>query len=106
MKNHVIKVVNRKITVDDYRIIANGINTDTITLDLDSEWDGLQVYVLLGPKGTCFRSKWSNMPLTIPDKLLEKTGFIPVSIVGVSPLRRVTTRSADRALRVVASGLV
>lgn len=106
MANHVIKVVDRRITVDDRLIIANGINTDTITLELDSEWGGMRVYVILGTGKTMFRTEWRYIPLTIPAELLKRPGYIPVSVIGVSSEKRLTTRGAYKALRVVASGTV
>lgn len=106
MKNHKITVRDRSISVDDKRIVANNINIDTITLDLDEEWSGYTVYIVLGSGKNVYRAKWGYLPLTFPKPLMGKPGFIPVSIVGVSGSRRITTKRATNAFRVIPSGQI
>ena len=46
--NHVIKIRNRHITVDNPSLFKGSRNTDTITLDTDEEWDGKTITVYVG----------------------------------------------------------
>ena len=77
MKNHKITVRDRSISVDDKRIVANSINIDTITLDLDEEWSGYTVYIVLGSGKNVYRAKWGYLPLTFPKPLMGETGVHP-----------------------------
>ena len=45
--NHELRVDCRRITCRNPRIVANGQEADTITLDLDNEWSELDKIVLV-----------------------------------------------------------
>lgn len=49
--NHVIKIRNRHITVDNPSLFKGNRNTDTITLDTDEEWNGKTITVYVGNDG-------------------------------------------------------
>jgi hypothetical protein len=48
--NHVVTVTERSLSVDIPELIQNNIKTDTVTLELDAEWDGISpVIIFEGP---------------------------------------------------------
>ena len=103
---HVITVRERRVTVDYPTIIQNNVNTDTIELDLDGEWDGMSVVLVLGPCGGATELAWHGEPLTLPSALAEDTGGIDVSVVGYSADgdTRLVTVAAPSLLNVIKSG--
>ena len=103
---HVIAVRERRVTVDYPTIIQNNVNTDTIELDLDGEWDGMSVVLVLGPCGGATELAWHGEPLTLPSALAEDTGGIDVSVVGYSAdgETRLVTVAAPSLLNVIKSG--
>ena len=103
---HVIAVRERRVTVDYPTIIQNNVNTDTIELDLDGEWDGMSVVLVLGPCGGATELAWHGEPLTLPSALAEDTGGIDVSVVGYSSdgETRLVTVAAPSLLNVIKSG--
>ena len=103
---HVITVRERRVTVDYPTIIQHNVNTDTIELDLDGEWDGMSVVLVLGPCGEATELAWHGEPLTLPSALAEDTGGIDVSVVGYSAdgETRLVTVAAPSLLDVIKSG--
>ena len=103
---HVISVRERRVTVDYPTIIQHNVNTDTIELDLDGEWDGMSVVLVLGPCGGATELAWHGEPLTLPSALAEDTGGIDVSVVGYSAdgETRLVTVAAPSLLNVIKSG--
>ena len=103
---HVISVRERRVTVDYPTIIQNNVNTDTIELDLDGEWDDMSVVLVLGPCGGATELAWHGEPLTLPSALAEDTGGIDVSVVGYSADgdTRLVTVAAPSLLNVIKSG--
>ena len=103
---HVITVRERRVTVDYPTIIQNNVNTDTIELDLDGEWDDMSVVLVLGPCGVATELAWHGEPLTLPAALAEDTGGIDVSVVGYSADgdTRLVTVAAPSLLNVIKSG--
>lgn len=106
MTTHVLMVRNRQITTCEPTIVANGIGADLIELDLDGEWDGLKVVVVLGECSNPVKVSWEGDPITIPSQLTDQPGWLPVSVVGYEGERRVTTAEAPRMLCVIPSGCV
>lgn len=103
---HVISVRERRVTVDYPTIIQNNVNTDTIELDLDGEWDDMSVVLVLGPCDGATELAWHGEPLTLPSALAEDTGGIDVSVVGYSSDgdTRLVTVAAPSLLNVIKSG--
>ena len=103
---HVISVRERRVTVDYPTIIQHNVNTDTIELDLDGEWDDMSVVLVLGPCGGATELAWHGEPLTLPSALAEDTGGIDVSVVGYSTDgdTRLVTVAAPSLLNVIKSG--
>lgn len=104
--SHIIKVRSRKIYVTGPSVVANGIEADTIDLDLDADWRDLDVVIILGSGPDALKVEYEGHPISIPSELLEETGPLPISVVGYAGTTRVTTQKADCLLRVVASGIV
>lgn len=105
---HTIKVRNRRIQVDYPTLVQNNVKTDTVTLDLDGEWDGLQVVINLGECGKGAELAWSGIPVTIPASLMTQIGSVPASVVGYSSdgAVRLVTAAANTAFSVISSGCV
>lgn len=105
MTIHTIKVRNRRISTDNRMFAANGVASDYLSLDLDGDWDGLTVSVILGEGSEQLVAEWEGDPLEFPSEL-AKPGWVPVSIVGMAPDggERMTTFRCDRLLQVAESG--
>lgn len=104
--NHVITVRERRISIDFPTLIQNNISTDTITLDLDSEWNGISPVIIIGPKGSEVEIAWHGDAVKIPAQLMAEVGGIDVSVMGYDSTGavRLVTVAANSAFTVVASG--
>lgn len=109
--NHVLTVRDRVLSTDLRRIVQNNVKTDTVTLDLDGEWDDCTVYVTFND-GTARSGPWSleweGRPLTIPSAIGAVVGPVAVSVVGYGSdgELRLVTEAAPSLLDVVKSGYV
>ena len=103
---HVVTVAERHITVDYPTIIQNNMNTDTIDLVLDGEYDGLKVLIYVGPTGNPMELEWKGTPITLPATLAVNVGGLDVSVVGLSSdgKTRLVTAEAKNVLNVIKSG--
>ena len=88
------------------KVVANGLNADSLRLDLDNEWDGLDAVLVVGPCGNAEKVAYEGDPVPVPPGLLSEPGWLPVSVVGYGEDGevRVVTADAPRALQVVPSG--
>lgn len=98
--NHHVIVRNREISVVGPVMVQSNVAVDTVTVSVDSEYDGLQVALVIG--GT--QLMYDGEPVTVPSSELERTGDLPLTVLGLSSGKRVVTASAESAFRVVASG--
>lgn len=105
---HTITVVDRVVSVDKPELVQNNIKTETVTLNLDSEWDGLSCIINIGNGDTPTSLIWSGQPVTIPAELMTDIGTLNVSVVGYRDdgALRAVTKKADAMFTVVASGYV
>lgn len=105
---HTITVVDRVVSVDKPELVQNNIKTETVTLNLDSEWDGLSCIINIGNGDTPTSLIWSGQPVTIPAELMTDIGTLNVSVVGYGDdgALRAVTKKADAMFTVVASGYV
>lgn len=105
---HTITVVDRVVSVDKPELVQNNIKTETVTLNLDSEWDGLSCIINIGNSDTPTSLIWSGQPVTIPAELMTEIGTLNVSVVGYGDdgALRAVTKKADAMFTVVASGYV
>ena len=105
-ENHQVSVSDRMVSVDNKRLVQHNINTDTVTLVLDGEWDGLKPVLILGEGEKKVRLEWFGKPIVIPSSVAEETGTVAVSVVGLDTegLTRLVTVRAPSIFEVVASG--
>lgn len=103
---HTVSVTERRIAIDDRTLIQNNVRTDTLALDLDGEWDGVNVVVLIGKTGSEVELAWAGVPVVIPAQVAESVGAIDVSVVGYSSdgTVRLVTAEAAGAMTVIRSG--
>ena len=105
---HTITVVDRVVSVDKPELVQNNIRTETVTLNLDSEWDGLSCIINIGNDDTPVSLIWSGQPVVIPAELMTDIGTLNVSVVGYGEngTVRAVTKKADAMFVVAASGYV
>lgn len=105
---HTLCVRHHHITCDSPVLVQHGMGHDAIALDLDAEWDGLSVRLVLGPCADATDLLYEGEPVTVPAATLAEAGWLPVSVVGYGGdgTVRVTTERCDHLLRVVESGCV
>lgn len=105
---HTITVVDRVVSVDKPELVQNNINTETVTLNLDSEWEGLSTVINIGNDEPPTSLIWSGQPVVIPAELMTDVGALNVSVVGYGDdgAVRSVTKKADAKFTVVASGYV
>lgn len=109
--NHVLTVRDRALSTDLERIVQNNVKTDTVTLDLDGEWDDCTVYVTFNDetaRSGPWSLEWKGQPLTIPSAIGAVVGPVAVSVVGYGSDGglRLVTEAAPSLLDVVKSGYV
>lgn len=102
---HTAKVRNRVLCVSGGPIVANNVGCDFLALDLDDEWQGMAVTIVLGSGENAMKTTYAGEPVEIPAPLIAKTGWVPVSVVGESEKKRIVTQYARHGLLVVASGM-
>ena len=105
---HVLTVRNHRISCCDHVLVQHGMGHDALSLDLDAEWDGLSIKLVIGGCGDAYDAIYSGEPVTVPSSSLAEPGWLPVSVVGYGGdgTVRVTTERCDHLLRVVESGCV
>lgn len=109
--NHALTVRDRVLSTDLERIVQNNVKTDTVTLDLDGEWDDCTVYVTFNDETAQsgpWSLEWKGQPLTIPPAIGAVVGPVAVSVVGYGSdgELRLVTEAAPSLLDVVKSGYV
>lgn len=104
---HTITVVDRVVSVDKPELVQNNIKTETVTLNLDSEWEGLSTVINIGNEKPV-PVIWSGEPVVIPAELMTTVGSLDVSVVGYGDDGgiRAVTKKATSIFNVVASGFV
>lgn len=104
---HTISVVDRVVSVDKPELVQNNIKNETVTLNLDSEWEGLSTVINIGNKKPV-SVIWSGEPVVIPAELMTTVGSLDVSVVGYGDDGgiRAVTKKATSIFNVVASGFV
>ena len=105
---HTLVVRDHRISCCDRDMVQHGMGHDAISLDLDAEWDGLTVTVVVGECDAAYDAVWQGEPWVLPAASLFESGWLPVTVVGRddSGTVRVVTERCDHLLRVVASGCV
>lgn len=105
---HTLVVRDHRISCCDRDMVQHGMGHDAISLDLDAEWDGLTITVVVGECDAAYDALWRGEPWVLPAAALFEAGWLPVTVVGRDDTGtvRVVTERCDRLLRVVASGCV
>ena len=98
--NHVIKIRNRHITVDNPTLIKGCRNTDTITLDTDEEWEGKTITVYVGNDDHKVKAVYDGEPMSIDIDF--PTGYLPVMVKGETQDVIIYTEQANHVFRVKA----
>ena len=108
LHTHTLVVRDHRISCCDREMVQHGMGHDAISLDLDAEWDGLTITVVVGECDAAYDAVWQGEPWVLPAASLFEAGWLPVTVVGRddSGTVRVVTERCDRLLRVVASGCV
>ena len=106
MTLHTITVRDRRISIDNRLIASGGVGSDYLSLDLDADWDGLSVSVILGEGADAQSAEWDGEPMEFPADFAQAPGWVPVSVVGMAPDGgvRMTTFRCDRLLQVAEGG--
>lgn len=104
--NHVITIRERRISVDFPTLIQNNVKTDTVTLDLDSEWDGINPVIIFTSQGFSTSVIYNGEPVFIPSKTMLMVGNVDVSVMGYDSAGevRLVTVDAPGMFNVVKSG--
>ena len=105
--NHVITIRERELTVDFPELIQNNIKTDTVTLDLDAEWDGIHPVIIFGPNASgTIAVEYTGEPVHIPGAVMQYVGGLDCSVMGLddSGEVRLVTKAAPNTFEVVESG--
>ena len=105
---HTLVVRDHAVSCLDPDIVQHSKGHDAIQLDLDAEWDGLTITVVVGECDSAYDAVWQGEPWVLPAVSLSEAGWLPVTVVGRddSGAVRVVTERCDHLLRVVASGCV
>lgn len=105
--NHVITIRERRISVDFPTLIQNNIKTDTVSLDLDSEWDGITPIIIFGSEDNPISVLYENGPTVIPSGVMKDSGFVDLSVMGYDETGtiRLVTAEAPEMFKVIKSGL-
>ena len=105
--NHVVTITERRITVDFPTLIQNNVKTDTITLDLDAEWDDVDAYLIFGWTDGTKMVEYTAPATVIPRECMEDVGTVSLSVVGYNKDRtmRLVTVYAPGIFTVIQSGM-
>lgn len=108
--NHVLTIRERRITVDENILIQNNVKTDTITLDLDAEWDDVaEIIVIFTDMRLQSVEKIYEAPaVAIPASAQDEVGTLEVSVVGYNAdhTMRLVTVYAPAMFEVIRSGKI
>lgn len=106
--NHTIVIRERELSVDFPQLIQNNVRTDTVTLDLDAEWNGIHPIIIFGDteKYGTWAVQYFGDPVHVPAKAMEYIGGLDLSVMGLddSGLIRLVTKAAPNTFEVVESG--
>ena len=82
MVNHVLTVRGRKASVTTRTLVQGTVGQDTLTLDLDSEWNGLNVTVTFVAATTEVTPVLNANMCEIPHEVLVDSGEVDVFVLG------------------------
>ncbi|GEM_PF-5541433 len=82
MVNHVLTVRGRKASITPRTLVQGTVGQDTLTLDLDSEWNGLNVTVTFVAATTEITPVLNANVCEIPHEVLVDSGEVDVFVLG------------------------
>ena len=82
MVNHILTVRGRKASVTPRTLVQGTVGQDTLTLDLDSEWNGLNVTVTFVAATTEITPVLNANVCEIPHEALVDSGEVDVFVLG------------------------
>lgn len=82
MVNHILTVRGRKASVTPRTLVQGTVGQDTLTLDLDSEWNGLNVTVTFVAATTEITPELTANVCEIPHEVLVDSGEVEVFVLG------------------------
>lgn len=97
---HYMVVKNRVMLSASPICVSNNAGYDMVQPIFDSEWDGLDVVIVMG----VVKFKWTGEPVVVPQSVMSEPGPIPVTFVGYKGDERLVTARSDDALIAVESG--
>ena len=101
-------VRQRKIYVKSpVTVIQNGVNVDTLMLDMDDEWQEMTSIVCVFTNGSVGKqiTHTFGQPITVPWECLASTGMLILSVTGyVGEEKVMTTAKSDTGWTVVQNG--
>lgn len=103
---HKVTVRNYELRICPPWVVAGSKGADALVLDLDDDWDGLSVRVVLGEGEEAQEDDWTGEPLIIPADLTVEPRWLPVSVVGTDGETVTLTKAAPHAMQVVSGGYV
>lgn len=102
---HTVSVRARRARVDPATVVAGTSGCDALDLDLDEEWDGMDVRVAVSRGEDRWEAAWDGEPVELPaDALSEPRSWLSVSVLGSAPGRRLETLSCRRGIWVAEGG--
>ena len=108
--NHVLTIRERRITVDENILIQNNVKTDTITLDLDAEWDDVEeiIVIFTDMRFQSVEKIYEAPAVAIPASAQDEVGTLEVSVVGYNAdhSMRLVTVYAPAIFEVIRSGKI
>lgn len=104
--NHVVTVTERSLSVDIPELIQNNIKTDTVTLELDAEWEGISPVIIFECADADYQVQYEGAATHIPQAVMKSTGSVGLSVCGYDDTGeiRLVTKAAPSTFTVVASG--
>lgn len=82
MVNHVLTVRGRKASVTPRTLVQGTVGQDTLTLDLDSEWNGLNVTVTFVAQSAEVTPALTANVCEVPHEVLVDSGEVDVFVLG------------------------
>ena len=101
---HNVTVRGRTSHIDGIDLVQGTVGMDYLSLDLDDEWDGLDIVVALGGSGERIAPARLGSGLwPIPHEVIEESGFVSLTVEGGSGGDVLRTIDFPTAFRVLPS---
>ena len=82
MRTHIVKIVERRGSISDRTLIQGTVGEDEVVLDLDAEWEGLDVLVSFKWYGGSIVATESDGAYLVPWECNQQTGEVNVVVEG------------------------